>query len=169
MNSAVIDYQPRDLYSMLITFDFPCKSQSGFTLVEIIIVVAIIGILAAVAIPTYQDYIVRSQVSEAVSLSYGLKTSIATNSQRGTCFDDAALSASPIANIDSAVGKYGTAVITSANTGLPPCRIEYTFINNNIASNIAGKVIVMEVSGSGVLSKANSTTVANKYLPKSFK
>ena len=53
------------------------KLQKGFTLIELMIVVALIGILAAVAIPAYQDYIARSQVSEAVSLSAGGKTPLA--------------------------------------------------------------------------------------------
>lgn len=53
------------------------KLQKGFTLIELMIVVAIIGILAAVAIPSYQDYTARSQVTEAVGLSSGFKTGFA--------------------------------------------------------------------------------------------
>ena len=52
------------------------KKQAGFTLIELMIVVAIVGILAAIAIPAYQDYLARSQAAEAPSLLGGLKTPI---------------------------------------------------------------------------------------------
>lgn len=52
------------------------KQNNGFTLIELMIVVAIVGILAAIAIPAYQDYLARSQISEGIQLATPAKTSI---------------------------------------------------------------------------------------------
>jgi len=57
------------------------KAQKGFTLIELMIVIAIIGILAAIAIPQYQDYVTRSKVTEGLNLAAAAKTAVAETFQ----------------------------------------------------------------------------------------
>src|SRR5580658_2192030 len=59
------------------------KMQQGFTLIELMIVVAIIGILAAIAIPAYQDYTIRAKVTEGLNLADSAKTAVAESFQSG--------------------------------------------------------------------------------------
>lgn len=63
-------------------------TQQGFTLIELMIVVAIIGILAAIALPAYQDYTARAQATEGLTLTAGLRTDIAEQIALGTAPDD---------------------------------------------------------------------------------
>ena len=145
------------------------RSQLAFTLVELMIIIAVVGMLTAIAIPSYQRYIANTQVSETLNIAYGLKTSIATNLQYGTCFANRSPTASTVKGIDSISGKYGTATITSANAGLPPCGIEYTFISNGVSNALQNKTIAFSVSSNGVLGKSSSTTIDEKYLPHALK
>ena len=69
------------------------KMQKGFTLIELMIVVAIIGILAAVAIPSYQNYTTKAKFTEVVSLTGGIKTAIETCVADGSCVTAGAISA----------------------------------------------------------------------------
>jgi type IV pilus assembly protein PilA len=89
------------------------KKQQGFTLIELMIVVAIIGILAAIAIPAYQDYTIRAQVSEGLNLAGGAKAAVSEYTMDRGSFP----STNVIAGISNAVdinGSYVTSVTVGA-------------------------------------------------------
>ena len=100
------------------------KVQQGFTLIELMIVVAIIGILAAIAIPAYQDYTIRAQVSEGLNLAAAAKAAIAeTYLNRGIAPATRVAAGMSAANTDTN-GKYVTSVsVGTAGAGI----IEVTY------------------------------------------
>jgi type IV pilus assembly protein PilA len=140
--------------------------QKGFTLIELMIVVAIIAILAAIAIPAYQNYLIRTQVSEGAVLTGGVKTAeMEYFSNHGT-FPTANQSAGAPAP-GSIVGKYVESVTVSSDAkGL----ITAKFNSTNANKAIQGLALVLSPfskdGGSFAWSCAGST-VPNKYLPSS--
>lgn len=150
--------------------------QKGFTLIELMIVVAIIGILAAIALPAYQDYTIRSQVAEGPTLAAGLKTAISEHyANRG---------AWPASNADLGISGTieGNFVGSVASTNGV---ITITYSNQNDRSTNAvlnSQVLTLRpaTSGSGDISwicgrapvatglsvvGADGTSVAAKHLP----
>jgi type IV pilus assembly protein PilA len=96
---------------------FAASVQKGFTLIELMIVVAIIAILAAIAISQYQDYVIRSQVSEGSALADGTKTATAEFFQNNGRFPGSNASAG-LASSTSITGQYVSSVnVASGGTG----------------------------------------------------
>jgi len=134
--------------------------QQGFTLIELMIVIAIIGILAAIAIPAYQDYTIRAQVSEGLNLTSAAKLAVAeTYSSSGTVPTDNASAGLPTAT--SIVGKYVTSVSVSGS-GAPL----YVTYGNSADPNISGSQLILTPSfGVGSVTWECSSGISPRYLP----
>ena len=140
----------------------------GFTLIELMIVIAIIGILAAIAIPAYQIYIARSQATEAMSLLGTVKGGIVENySSSATCVDNTDNSFLGIAKAAEITGRY----IQSIQTGgiAPNCTITVQMKSVDIAKALQGKSMVLTlISTDNTLKwQCQSPNIAALYLPAS--
>jgi len=140
------------------------QMQKGFTLIELMIVVAIIGILAAVAIPAYQDYTARAQASEAVSLLGGLKTPIVEYAQvNGT-----APTMSQLGNVNRS-GKYvsSIAVSTGPNPASQATVYQATFKAADVNQNLANGTVNLQFQDGEFTCSGGS--VADEFLPSGCK
>ena len=142
------------------------KVQQGFTLIELMIVVAIIGILAAIAIPAYQDFTIRSKVTELINAAGVCKTSVAEYYQAKGVF--------PTGTADSGCSTVGTAnsspPTVAANTGVIAVDAGGNLLTQ-LTGNASGTTLTYTpttaAAGAAITAwdcKAG-TTIAAKYLP----
>ena len=138
------------------------KAQHGFTLIELMIVVAIIGILALLAIPAYQTYSIRAQIAEGLNLTAPLKTAVASfHSVNGTF---------PIDNADAALqvaGNYVGKYVDSISVNGAAILIQY---GNDANVQISGQTVTLTATnneGSVSWTCASGGYILEIYLPSS--
>ena len=150
------------------------KMQKGFTLIELMIVIAILGILIAIALPAYQDYTVRAKVTEGLNLSAAAKLAASETRLSGNL---AANNGWPASNTDAGYAGAQTPIVASINmaivAGSTEIRITYTTPTEvagdyiNLQSTMTATGVIRWECQSDAAAKIGGTvgTVAAKYVP----
>jgi len=133
------------------------KTQQGFTLIELMIVVAIIGILAAIAIPAYQDYTIRAKVTEGMNLAGAAKLAVAeTYTAEGQFF---ASNGSYGLSAPTSINGNNVTSVTAAASGI--ITVAYTALG----ANVSGDVLLTPTPNAGSMRWDCTGTLDPKYLP----
>jgi len=144
------------------------KLQQGFTLIELMIVVAIIGVLAAVAVPAYQDYIAKAQIAEAVSISGAVQSEVAVAfAQDNVCPDNSSAAVGNIAKAALIKGKF-IASVTAGGAAATGCTVTAVYNATGVNSKLSGKkfVYTLATGSNNVTNWTCTTDVETSIRPK---
>ncbi len=123
------------------------RIQQGFTLIELMIVVAIIGILAAVALPAYQDYTVRAKVTEGLSLAGAAKVAVAENAANGQTLDSGFTQPAATPNV------------VSVGIGQTNGQITITYVATVVGTGTDTLILTPKSAGAVLVGTASGSTV----------